>query len=744
MANRWYVALNGEELGPMSDTGLERMIQGGRIEGETLVRNGTASDWLPAREAEEILAARPSRQRPGDAAIHAAIQSKRAAASLPPPPSPTTPPPPAQPPAEDLSDALPAPDDLPTTGRPPAAVAPAADSASSTPACDQSSAPEPLRSSSSRSPLVLVAVGAGSVLIFAASFAVAWMTVRQFSSGGAAATNGSAAPMASAQLAALEGEAQRLADEVAEAKQKLEQAQQADGSADQAPPLKPADLENPPKPVTLAEERDSLAKAIALDMARQEDAQERFNYEWTFEIQAPAGSRAPLPYQSQRDVRYALHLPVIEIELSPLDREALAGRRAAFEQATNARKQRTERLLAEALEAVRRLDIDRAAEILKEYMPLVDGDEYAKAINLFRQLGPARIDKLLKYVQSLTGPQRQTLAAKGPAPAELLERFDDPELIEAVQTHWPQVASLAIAQAREGDWLNLYDQAVGPIDLTLARKWQFLTRAFVSRHQRDLTPARAAELIETFGVFELEGEPSLGDGLLTQFPAGDWAKQPFAFFSAYAQGEVSQVASTDLFEECRKLAGEAWPSEGRLHPLAGHWADHAQWHIYIDPALDTITYARKKRPHVIQRICKIGPDYLVAYEKRLLPDHKSGDLVAGDPFYGWPKDRNDAEFDQFFQLPSYKKEFLGNKESRGPMLSYSVSGGGQYLALTLYALANGNQKSLRVLRKEIMDPNYPQAELFGDKSDAWEKMNQVADYVDVKVRFHYVDDQRKP
>src|SRR6185312_5029281 len=122
MANRWYVALNGEELGPMSDTGLERMIQGGRIEGETLVRNGTASDWLPAREAEEILAARPSRQRPGDAAIHAAIESKRAAASLPPPPSPTTPPPPAQPPhppAEDLSDALPAPDDLSTTGRPP-------------------------------------------------------------------------------------------------------------------------------------------------------------------------------------------------------------------------------------------------------------------------------------------------------------------------------------------------------------------------------------------------------------------------------------------------------------------------------------------------------------------------------------------------------------------------------------------------------------------------------------------------
>ncbi|HEV7225808.1 MAG TPA: DUF4339 domain-containing protein, partial [Pirellulales bacterium] len=444
MANRWYVALNGEELGPMSDTGLERMIQGGRIEGETLVRNGAASEWLSAREAEEILAARPSRQRPGDAAIHAAIQSKRAVASPPPPP-------PAEPPckaAEDLSDALPAPDDLPLPDLPaPVAVAAessAVDSASSAPASDQSSAPEPLRSSSSRSPLMLVAAGVGSVLILSTSFAAGWMAIRPFSSGARAApANISASPTASAQLTALEEEARRLADEVAEAKRKLEQAQQADVSADQAPPLKSSDLENPPQPVTLADERDSLAQAIALDMARQEDAQERFNYDWTFEIHTLAGARGSLPYQSQRDVRYVLHLPVIEIELSQLDRQALADRRAAFEQATRARKQRTEGLFAEAREAVRRLDIDRAAEILKEYMPLVDGDEYAKAIHLFKHLGPARVDKLLNYVQSLTEPQRQALAAKGPAPAELLARFDAPELIEAVQTHLPQVASLA-------------------------------------------------------------------------------------------------------------------------------------------------------------------------------------------------------------------------------------------------------------------------------------------------------------
>src|SRR5690242_17571038 len=78
MANRWYVALDGEELGPLSDTGLERLVQGGRVEGETLVRNGAGGDWMPVYLAEEILAARPSRQRPGEAAIQAARESKQA------------------------------------------------------------------------------------------------------------------------------------------------------------------------------------------------------------------------------------------------------------------------------------------------------------------------------------------------------------------------------------------------------------------------------------------------------------------------------------------------------------------------------------------------------------------------------------------------------------------------------------------------------------------------------------------
>jgi hypothetical protein len=240
MANRWYVALDGDELGPMSDTGLERMIQGGRIERDTLVRNGAESEWLPARDAEEILAARPARQRPGEAAIRAAIQSKQAVSRPPAPPAARLP----SKPAKDPSDVLPPPDDLPAPVAPEGASA--APESAALPAPDAEAAPAPPRPSFSRSSLAKVAAGAGYALIFAASFAVAWMTARQFSSGGAAAqTNASLAPMAGAQLAALEEEARRLASEVAEAKQKLEQAQQAAAPADQPPPAKSADLENP-------------------------------------------------------------------------------------------------------------------------------------------------------------------------------------------------------------------------------------------------------------------------------------------------------------------------------------------------------------------------------------------------------------------------------------------------------------------------------------------------------------------
>ncbi len=64
MANRWYVALDGEELGPLSDTGLERLIQGGRVDGTTMVRNGTSGEWLTVELAEEMLAVRPRGSAP--------------------------------------------------------------------------------------------------------------------------------------------------------------------------------------------------------------------------------------------------------------------------------------------------------------------------------------------------------------------------------------------------------------------------------------------------------------------------------------------------------------------------------------------------------------------------------------------------------------------------------------------------------------------------------------------------------
>ena len=223
MANRWYVALDGEELGPLSDTGLERLIQGGRVDGATMVRNGAAGEWISVELAEEVLAARPSRQRPGEAAIQAAqatrLASQAAAkkngqksgpknGSLAPPPVPA-------PSATGKSPVSPAakplvPPPLPSTQ----AVSEHASDVSdvSPPASAADAAP------TSRSPLVWAGLSGGAAVILAVSSLTGWFASGAFSSstGSARPTNPSSS--VSPELAALQQQAEQLQREVEEAK----------------------------------------------------------------------------------------------------------------------------------------------------------------------------------------------------------------------------------------------------------------------------------------------------------------------------------------------------------------------------------------------------------------------------------------------------------------------------------------------------------------------------------------------
>src|SRR3569623_3006831 len=206
MANRWYVALEGEELGPLSDTGLERLIQGERIDSETLVRNGADGEWMPAYLAEEMLAARPSRQRPGEAAIQAARRSKQAAArtrvppaklpptNSPPAQAPTPPaaPAPTTPPADLRPPALPAANGAPQLPSMPVQSPPAATSSltaqpapNSEPASGETAVIQP--PAATRSALVWLRAAAAVLLQFAGSFYAGCLLVGSSVSAGNAA-----------------------------------------------------------------------------------------------------------------------------------------------------------------------------------------------------------------------------------------------------------------------------------------------------------------------------------------------------------------------------------------------------------------------------------------------------------------------------------------------------------------------------------------------------------------------------
>lgn len=192
MANRWYVVFDGDELGPLSDTGLERLIQGGRVDLETMVRNDTSGEWMSAAIAEELLAARPSRERPGDAAILAARQAKQSMQRPPAPPATISLSPSSSPP-------------LPPASAPAAGAAPSTHE-STTNESPGSPAPEPLASPApGRSPLVWVGVAAGAAVIVTVSFTAGWFALHRAAPPSAVAPPPSAAPGVSPEVAPCSG-----------------------------------------------------------------------------------------------------------------------------------------------------------------------------------------------------------------------------------------------------------------------------------------------------------------------------------------------------------------------------------------------------------------------------------------------------------------------------------------------------------------------------------------------------------
>lgn len=181
-------------------------------------------------------------------------------------------------------------------------------------------------------PAIWVGAGIGFLTLLSAACFGAWLLARHLNAERPIAA-APASPAADTSVAELERETKRLRDELADLQGRMRKPEAPAPATEASPPA-----------FDLAAERAALAQEIAIEMARQEDLQERFTYEQGLLVDAAdAGVDLP-PYRSLRDERYVIHLPAAELELSKLDREGLAARRAAFEQAANDRAKRIEQL----------------------------------------------------------------------------------------------------------------------------------------------------------------------------------------------------------------------------------------------------------------------------------------------------------------------------------------------------------------------------------------------------------------
>lgn len=410
--------------------------------------------------------------------------------------------------------------------------------------------------------------------------------------------------------------------------------------------------------------------------------------------------------------------PPPPVDKSPVDKTPVD--KPSGEAATAEHKQRVEKLRTQIGEAVAALDADLAGQKLKQYLSLVDGDERDRATNLLAQLDGARLENLLQHVRDMPEDARQALAEKGPPPADLMRLFDDPDLVRALQTQLPRLAALVVAEAKDKAWRQFGEDALRQGDLATLRKWTFLQQAFAAKLDGQLTPDRVAGLLDKFGVFRLEGEPSLVGGLLAA---------PAEPETAFRKGAQLQTASTDLLAECRKLAGDAWPPDDRPHPCAGSWTwtSDSTWETYVKPADDAITFIDSLGKAFDQRICKIGPDYLVAYELRWrigggrkLPSRY---LTLATPF----DDAMEAQIET----------------NLDPQLPYSDFGPHVYYLLTLIRRDGKSATKLAVYRTE-QDKTFSAESLLTPDGDVWSKLGVAAEYHPETGGFRRAKDKRKP
>lgn len=150
--------------------------------------------------------------------------------------------------------------------------------------------------------------------------------------------------------------------------------------------------------------------------------------------------------------------------------------------------------------------------------------------------------------------------------------------------------------------------------------------------------------------------------------------------------------------------------------------------MYVNPASDEITFVQPDGETFVQRICKIGPDYLVAYELRWrvegsggLPDHG---LTGVIPFGSVMEPASKTNLD--------------------PIMPYSEYGPNVYLVPTLYRHPGKAAKKLEVFRNEMQGETLTKEILLAPDGGFWSKLGVAAEYDPEEIGFRRVNDKLKP
>ncbi len=322
-------------------------------------------------------------------------------------------------------------------------------------------------------------------------------------------------------------------------------------------------------------------------------------------------------FKSSFRTTFDKHLPEAEAEAAKLEGQSLVLRRREIEGHFETRKQEAAQWLAETKSAIAEGRIESAIEAARKYALAGAPEEMDAAIKLLRELDQAQPMLVYAKLSTLSASKLQQIIADERLPADWPQPSEDAAMAEAIRKSAVRLAPLNLGVLQKAPLADQFLEAQNAVELTKLRKFLFLFEAEGLRDERRLTPKNVQSLVDQFGAFRVDDLTPLIDIALAKDSREMGEETAEAYINSVAAGDIRPMSLRQLYDDCRKAAGDSWPVDDERHSLAGRWQSKGVWQLHIDPEHESIAWLRSSpQAKFEQRICKIGRDHVVAYELR--------------------------------------------------------------------------------------------------------------------------------